>query len=265
MSVDSVGVTPSDVAISGSNVILTLVTAVTVEQSVTLTYTQPVSDALQDTGGLTVENFSDQVVTNTTAVFPPTVPQNLMAVSGSRQVTLTWEASASNGGSVITHYEYRYKTTGNYLPTWTSIPDGSDVDTDASNETTFIVTSLTNELYTFQVRAVNSVEVGASASVEVTPSDLAVPENFQVTVSPKVLTFNWDIDSAKTQPHHHVLMMSSDDGVNFERVTGAENIQGSPYSLSIATYKVDWSRSHYKLQACNEDESFCEESTYSST
>ena len=99
---------------------------------------------------------------------------------------------------------------------------------DAGNETTFIVTGLTNELYTFQVRAVNSVEGGTSASEEVTPSDLAVPENFQVTVSPKVLTFSWDIDSAKTQPHHHVLMVSFDEGTNFERASGFENIQSSP-------------------------------------
>lgn len=43
----------------------------------------------------------------------PSAPQNLQATSGDAQVTLTWEAPSSDGGSPVTNYRiYRGTTSG---------------------------------------------------------------------------------------------------------------------------------------------------------
>src|SRR5206468_5422957 len=44
---------------------------------------------------------------------PPSAPQNLVATGGNAQVTLTWQAPGSNGGSPITNYRiYRGTSSG---------------------------------------------------------------------------------------------------------------------------------------------------------
>ena len=174
VSVDgAAGAAPSTVTISGPTVTLTLSSAVTVAQTVTLTYTKPNSNPIQDMANTTAEGFADQSVTNITPALPPSAPQDLAATLGNEQATLTWVAPIDDGGATITHYEYRYKTTGEFPATWTTIPDGDDQDSDTGNETTFTVTNLTNEqLHTFQLQAVN--RAGASpptSDVEVTPSN----------------------------------------------------------------------------------------------
>ena len=93
----------------------------------------------------------------------PGAPTNLAATAGDSQVTLTWEAPSSNGGSSITGYEYRHiMATPKWLSvaTWTSTGTALTVD----------VTGLINgREHSFEVRAVNSVGEGASAITQATP------------------------------------------------------------------------------------------------
>ena len=83
-------------------------------------------------------------------------PTNLTAMAGNGQVTLSWTASASNGGNAITEHEYCQKeseTASCGANDWTDIADSAPGE---ANATGYGVTSLTNgRAYTFRVRAVN--------------------------------------------------------------------------------------------------------------
>ena len=87
----------------------------------------------------------------------PGAPQHLSAVPGYAQVTLTWDAPTSDGGSAILRYEVAVDDSG----TW--IDAGLDLE-----ET---VTGLTNgQRYTFAVRAVNAAGTGPAATVTIVTS-----------------------------------------------------------------------------------------------
>ena len=87
----------------------------------------------------------------------PGAPQHLSAVPGYEQVTLTWDAPSSDGGSAILRYEVAVDDSG----TW--IDAGLDLE-----ET---VTGLTNgQRYTFAVRAVNAAGTGPAATVTIVTS-----------------------------------------------------------------------------------------------
>ena len=107
----------------------------------------------------------------------PLVPQNLRLTAGNGEVTLAWDAPSSNGGNVITDYEYSYRagSSGSWS-SWTSA--GSDL-----SET---VTGLTNgTAYEFRVRAVNGVGDGATAtgSDSVTPDPPQYPPGAPTSLS----------------------------------------------------------------------------------
>ena len=91
-------------------------------------------------------------------VTTPGAPQHLSAVPGYAQVTLTWDAPSSDGGSAILRYEVAVDDSG----TW--IDAGLDLE-----ET---VTGLTNgQRYTFAVRAVNAAGTGPAATVTIVTSN----------------------------------------------------------------------------------------------
>ena len=82
---------------------------------------------------------------------PPDQPTNLEALADDGQVTLTWTAPASDGGTAITHYQYEQN--GNWHST---VPRDSTA-------TTYTVTGLTNSrTYEFRVQAFNESGVGPS-------------------------------------------------------------------------------------------------------
>ena len=115
-------------------------------------------------------------VTVTRTIDPPGAPGSLTAVAGDAGAFLIWTAPASDGGSAILRYEYRYKSgADDYPATWTAVPDGPDAGTDAADETFATVTGLTNgDAHTFELRAVNSEGGGTAAeSSAVTPATAA--------------------------------------------------------------------------------------------
>ena len=109
----------------------------------------------------------------------PGAPQHLSGVSGDEQVTLTWDAPSSDGGSAILRYEYAIDDSG----TWIDV--GLDLE-----ET---VPGLTNgQQYAFEVRAVNSAGPGAPARTAATPLGMpSVPESLTATGGDGEVVLEW--------------------------------------------------------------------------
>ena len=109
----------------------------------------------------------------------PGAPQHLRGVPGDAQVTLTWDAPSSDGGSAILRYEYAIDDSG----TW--IDAGLDLE-----ET---VPGLTNgQQYAFEVRAVNSAGPGAPARTAATPLGMpSVPESLTATGGDGEVVLEW--------------------------------------------------------------------------
>ena len=109
----------------------------------------------------------------------PGAPQHLRGEPGDAQVTLTWDAPSSDGGSAILRYEYAIDDSG----TW--IDAGLDLE-----ET---VPGLTNgQQYAFEVRAVNSAGPGAPARTAATPLGMpSVPESLTATRGDGEVVLEW--------------------------------------------------------------------------
>ena len=158
-----------------------------------------------------------------TPVTVPGAPASLMATAGDTQVTLSWTEPASDGGSAVTEYQYRYKTSGEFPDEWTDVPDGSDTGADRSDETSYTVTGLDNGVeHTFEVRAVNVVGEGAPATATSTPVTVPeAPASLMATAGDTQVSLDW------TAP-------ASDGG---SRATGYE------YRVSVdggSTWSPDW-------------------------
>ena len=123
----------------------------------------------------------------------PGVPQNFETTAGDGEVSLSWDAPYSNGGSTITDYEYSYRVgSSGYFDPWVSA--GTD-----QSET---VTGLTNgTLYNFRARAVNSVGASPttgpySATPEAPISTPGPPTSLTVTAAINgIVIFTWDVPS----------------------------------------------------------------------
>src|SRR5947208_159851 len=108
---------------------------------------------------------------------PPSAPQNLAATGGNAQVTLTWQAPASDGGSPITNYKiYRGLA-----------PTTETLLTTVGNVLTYTDTAVTNGVtYYYQVSAVNGAGEGPrSNEASATPSPPPPPPpDFSISATP---------------------------------------------------------------------------------
>jgi PKD repeat protein len=95
----------------------------------------------------------------------PSAPQNLTAVAGNGNVTLTWQPPADNGGMPITGYRIYYGTTArNYT-----------VNITVGNVTAYTITNLTSgQKYYFAVSALTAAGEGAKSN-EVSATPIAEP------------------------------------------------------------------------------------------
>ena len=98
----------------------------------------------------------------------PSAPQNLTATPGNRQVSLTWTAPSSDGGSPITGYQL---STDNYA-TYVTVTGNAYTFVGLTNGTTL----------TFRVRAINSAGAGAETSVTATPVDGVSPATYSLAI-----------------------------------------------------------------------------------
>jgi hypothetical protein len=115
--------------------------------------------------------------TSSPAVTPATVPGEPTAVTptaGDRQVSLSWSAPASNGGSEITDYVIDYKINSDSV--W------SQVGHTKSTSTAILATGLTNgSLYDFRISARNDMGVGNPSTPLVNSTPRTVPGQPTIT------------------------------------------------------------------------------------
>ena len=148
-------------------------------QSVTLTHTVRGGDYL----GVEAASVTVTIPVEGT----PGAPRGLTATGGDQQVTLSWNAPASDGGTPIVRYEYRSQEGGSGFTSWTPIPGGASA-------TSYTVTGLDNGTsFTFEVRAVNGVGggQGATASATLAESVPGAPSGLTATGGDESVTLNW--------------------------------------------------------------------------
>ena len=130
-------------------------------ETVTVSYTKPGTNPLQDAAGLEVASFTDFPVANNLPATAPEAPGNLAASPGTNAGTmdLTWDTPWANG-SDITKFQVRHAEGSSPGGTW------GDIDGSGATTTSHTVTGLTDGTeYTFQVRAVNGEGDGDEGTV----------------------------------------------------------------------------------------------------
>ena len=129
---------------------------------------------------------SSQNSSNFTPVTTPGAPSSVTGTAGDAQVSLSWTAPSSNGGSAITDYIVQYSINGG---SWTTFNDGTSTSTSAT------VTGLTNgSAYTFQVAAINAAGTGihSASSLGVTPATTpGAPTNVTGTAGASQVLLSW--------------------------------------------------------------------------
>ena len=186
------------VAVSGSVITLTLVTAVAAGDAVTVDYTAPTgqSDArLQDLAGNAAPSFSGQAVTNDTAPpQTPIIPDDLRVTRHeSGQLLASWNAPGS--GPAPTGYTVQWKESGD---DWA---DQDDLSEAQATGTSHVITGLTDGTE-YAVRVIATTDDAGSApsgEVTATPTETTPPELSSASVDGATLTLTFDeaLDTGK--------------------------------------------------------------------
>ena len=162
------------VAISGSDVMLTLASAFRPGDTLTVSYTKPGSNPIKDAADNEADSLAETTVTNNLAATAPDAPGNLsagiVAISAAPFraaadiLELSWVIGWHNGSSIEKH-QYRYAV-GSSVPATTGWTDIIDSAPGGVNDIGLEVGGLeAGTQYTFEVRAVNGIGNGDEASV----------------------------------------------------------------------------------------------------
>ena len=127
-------------------------------EHLSISYTKPASNPLQDASGNEVESFTDIEVYNNLTPTAPEAPGSLAAGPGDSvgAMDLTWETPWHNGDE-ITKFQVRHEAG----PSVSASTTWEDIDGSGPTTTRHTVTGLTEGTeYTFEVRAVNGLQFG---------------------------------------------------------------------------------------------------------
>lgn len=175
----------------------------------------------------------------------PGTPRSLAATAGVTQVSLTWSAPLSDGGSAITAYAVEYKTSA--ATSWTT---WSRADATLTSET---ITSLANgTLYQFRVTATNAAGSGtASGSVSATPKTVpGVPTSLTTAIGDQTVNLSWTApaDNGGSAVTDYVIEMKESSSSTWTTVT--DGVRTLP-SASI-TGLVNSTPYDFRVSAVNE-------------
>jgi len=118
-------------------------------------------------------------------IFPPSVPKSLHASGGNGQITLVWQAPASDGGSAVINYTIYQGTS----------PGGESYVT-STNNTTYTSTGLVNgKTYYFKVSAVNWAGEGPrTTEIHIKPATIPdSPQDFKAAASNGHILLSWRV------------------------------------------------------------------------
>ena len=218
------------VSVSNSAVTLTLASAVTSTDAVTVGYTAPTgeSDArLKDLAGNEAASFAAQAVTNNTpaAVQPP---ESLgVARHETGKLKATWEAPAS--GPAPTGYTVQWKESTN---NWDTAADVSQANVKG---TSHIITGLTDgTAYSVRVKARKGSENSdPTAEATATPTETVAPtlSSAAVDAAELTITFSEALDPAQT-PDKSAFSVSV---AGTSRAVTAVSVSNSAVTLTLAS------------------------------
>ena len=174
-------VSPSSVAVSGDTVTLTMAAAIAAGQTVSVTYTAPGTNPLQDAGGNEVASFA------AVNAIPVLNRPALTLTEGDRELTATWTAPAY-GGSAISGYrvEWRIADSQTDTQTWSEAVAAGQVASDVASSPHTISSLAAGTEYTVRVIAVYAAGDGPPARASATPfldPALIVPTNWELLPS----------------------------------------------------------------------------------
>ena len=117
---------------------------------------------------------------------PPPEPSSLKVTAGNGELTLAWDAPASDGDSDVDGYIVQWRSGYQFYYGWAARQRRAVLDSPTS--LTYTISGLTNGVeYDVRVRAYNHIGPGQPLDVEsVTPSEAAIPENTPATGAPTI-------------------------------------------------------------------------------
>ncbi|MCE7735752.1 MAG: hypothetical protein GPJ54_12790 [Candidatus Heimdallarchaeota archaeon] len=170
----------------------------------------------------------------------PDAPTGLSTTPGNAQVSLSWTAPASDGGSTITDYNiYRSTTQGSYAAPLGSVGSAttSYIDSTASN----------GQLYYYVVKAVNSVGEGAQSNeASATPSTTpGTPTTLTATKGNTFVDLSWvaPTDTGGSALTDYKIYENGSPIATISAVTTIYNdtglINGNTYSYTVSAINVN--------------------------
>ncbi|MFC1483702.1 fibronectin type III domain-containing protein [Candidatus Neomarinimicrobiota bacterium] len=171
---------------------------------------------------------------------PPTAPQNLAAVAGDGQATLTWDQNAE--ADVL-----RYRIYGGASANPTTLIDSTSGVADTSK----IITGLTNyTLYYYRIKAVDESLNASnvySNEVSVTPVDLtapAIPQNLVAQAGYEQVTLTWDQNTEGDFLRYRIY-----GGTTANPTTKVDSVDGAANTTAVIDGLTNLTTYYYRITA----------------
>ena len=162
----------------------------------------------------------------------PGVVTNVTGTAGIGQISVTWSAPVSNGGSALTDYTVQYSS--NSGGTWTTFADG------VSTATSTTVTGLSaGTSYTFRVLAKNTIGDGPYSAASAAVSAATTPDAPTTVVATQGVgqmgvTWSAPVNNGGSAITDYVVQYSSDSGSNWTTFADGTSASASTTVTGLA-------------------------------